>query len=390
MPVRRLVLLGGGHAHVHVLARAACEPMEGAELVLVSPFEKHHYSGMVPGFLTGTYEEADLAFDLRAIAARAGARFVRAAAERIDAAAGTVEAGGERIPWDLLSVDVGSAPAGLETPGARERALSVRPMSRAVALRERAESLFSAGRGRAVPLVVVGGGAAGFEVALALERRARDAGCRPAVTLVEAGEGVLPGFSRRARRLAGLALRESGVRTRAGRRVSAVERDHVRLDDGTEEPSSLTVWLAGAAPPAVLARSDLPKSSRGFLLVDDTLRAVDGSPVFGAGDCVDLAGHPGVPKAGVYAVRESPFLAHNLRTAIGGGTPRRYRPQRDSLALLNGADGRALWSWRGLSGRSRAAWLLKDHIDRAFVRRYWYRRLGERPGGASARVERPW
>ncbi|HYN41091.1 MAG TPA: FAD-dependent oxidoreductase, partial [Thermoanaerobaculia bacterium] len=187
MTKRRLVLLGGGHAHVHVLSRTARAPLAGVELVLVSPSERHHYSGMVPGYLQGTYEEPDLAFDLCAIAARAGARFVQAAAVRIDAGARTVEVAGERIGWDLLSVDVGSDPAGQEIPGVREHASSIRPMSRAVALRLRAEELFSAGRDKEVSLVVVGGGAAGFEVALALERLGRSRACRPKVTVVESG-----------------------------------------------------------------------------------------------------------------------------------------------------------------------------------------------------------
>ncbi|MDP9122143.1 MAG: FAD-dependent oxidoreductase, partial [Acidobacteriota bacterium] len=166
MTRQRLVLLGGGHAHVHVLKRAARAPLAGVELVLISPSERHHYSGMVPGFLQGTYEEPDLAFDLRALAAQSGARFVEEPAERIDSGARAVELAGERIAFDLLSVDVGSEPAGLATPGAREHALSVRPMSRAVALKQRADALFAGAGKREVAVVVVGGGAAGLEVAL--------------------------------------------------------------------------------------------------------------------------------------------------------------------------------------------------------------------------------
>jgi len=370
MTTRRLVLLGGGHAHVHVLSRAAREPLAGVELTLISPFERHHYSGMVPGYLQETYAEPDLAFDLRAIASRAGARFVQAKAERIDTASRTVEVAGERIGWDLLSVDVGSEPAGLETPGVCEHASSIRPMSRAVALRQRAEKLFSAGPDRRSSVVVVGAGAAGFEVALALERLGRSRGVPPLVTLVEAEAEVLPGFSPAVRRIAGRMLAARGIRVRAGRRVAGVEPRRVWLDDGTDEPAGLTVWLAGAAPPALLGRSDVPKDPRGFLLVDDTLRASGGAPVFGAGDCIGLAGHPDLPKAGVYAVRESPVLDDNLRAALGGTPPRRYRPQKSYLALMNSADGRALWRWHALSGHSRLAWRLKDRIDRAFMRRY--------------------
>ena len=372
MTTRRLILLGGGHAHLHVLARAAREPLAEVELVLVSPFARHHYSGMVPGFLQGTYAEADLAFDLPAIAARAGARFIAAAAERIDSRARTVHFRDERLDYDLLSLDVGSESAGLATPGVRENACSIRPMSRAVALRQRAEELFSAGRSRTV--VVVGGGAAGLEVALALERLARrfhleSGGAAPSVTIVEGAPRILPEFSPAVRRVAERRLAARGVKVRAGRQAAAVGPSAVRLDDGTVEPSDLTVWLAGAAPPALFAASDLALDRQGYLLVDPTLRAVDGSPVFGAGDCIGIAGFPGLAKAGVYAVRESPVLDFNLRAALAGTPSRRYRPQASFLALMNSADERAIWRWHALAGHTRTAWWIKDRIDRAYVRR---------------------
>ena len=371
MTTRRLILVGGGHAHVHILARAACAPLSKVELILISPFARHHYSGMVPGFLQGTYGEADLAFDLPALAARAGARFIAAAAEGIDSTARTVHIGDERLDYDLLSLDVGSEPAGLATPGVRENGWSIRPMSRAVALRQRAEELFAAGRRRAL---IVGGGAAGLEVALALERLARQfhvqtGGAEPSVMIVEAAPWILPEFSARVRRIGERRLAARGVRVRAGRQAAAVRPDGVELDDGTVEPSDLTLWLAGAAPPRLLAASNLPQDRQGYLLVDPTLRAVDGSAVFGAGDCIGIAGYPGLAKAGVYAVRESPVLDFNLRAALAGRPPRRYRPQASFLALMNSADGRAIWRWRVLAGHSRAAWWIKDRIDRAYVRR---------------------
>ncbi len=363
--------MGGGHAHVHILARAACAPLSEVELILISPFARHHYSGMVPGFLQGTYGEADLAFDLPALAARAGARFIAAAAERIDSAARTVHIGDERLGYDLLSLDVGSEPAGLATPGVRENAWSIRPMSRAVALRQRAEELFAAGRSRAV---IVGGGAAGLEVALALERLARQfhlqtGGAEPSVTIVEAAPWILPEFSAPVRRIGERRLAARGVRVRAGRRAAAVRPDGVELDDATVEPSDLTLWLAGAAPPRLLAASDLPQDRQGYLLVDPTLRAVDGSAVFGAGDCIGITGYPGLAKAGVYAVRESPVLDFNLRAVLAGRPLHSYRPQRSFLALMNSADERAIWRWHALAGHSRTAWWIKNRIDRAYVRR---------------------
>ena len=345
------------------------------ELVLISPFEHHPYSAMVPGYLQGSYAEPELDFDLRALAAHAGARFVAAMAERIDPVARRVEVAGERLAYDLLSLDVGSEPAGLATPGVREYALTVRPMSRAVALRRRAEALFAAGTHGETAVIVVGGGAAGLEVAFALERLGRDRGARTTVTIVEAAAGVVPELSARARRLVKRLLSARGIVVRAGRPVAAVEPASVVLDDGTRLPAQLTVWLTGAAAPRLLADSAVPKDLDGFLLVNATLRAVDDSPIFGAGDCIGIEGFPGLAKAGVYAVREAPVLDHNLRAFLAGGPPRHYRPQADFLGLLNTADGKALWRRHSLAGHSRFAAWLKDRIDRAFMRTYQQARV---------------
>ena len=366
----RLVLVGGGHAHLHVLADLAARPLAGAEVTLVSPSAQHHYSGMVPGFLQGTYTEAELTIDLAALAARAGARFVAAAAERIDVPGQRVDMGATRLSFDVLSLDVGAAPAGLDLPGAREHAVTIRPMREAVALRARIDALTAPTRRGPARVAVVGGGAGGIEVALAAHRRIRAAGTRPEVWLVEAAPDVLPGYAAPVQRRATGILARRGVAVTTGSAVSVVEASAVELENGTRAAVDLVVWLAGATGPALLAGSGLPLDPRGFLLVDATLRAVGGAPVWAAGDCATLADHPDTPKAGVYAVRQGPVLARNLRAAIGERTPARYAPQRTFLSLLNTADGKALLRWHKVVSHSRAAWWLKDRIDRRFVRRY--------------------
>jgi selenide,water dikinase len=368
--VKRLVLVGGGHAHLRVLADLAARPLPGVETTLVSPSTLHHYSGMVPGFLQGAYPEAALTIDLASLAARAGAGLVEAAAGGIDVGGRTVDAGGARLPFDALSLDVGAAPAGLDVPGAREHALTVRPMREAVALRTRIDGLASPARRGPVRVTVVGAGAGGVEVALAIHRRIREAGLRPEVSLVEAGPEVLPDYAAPVRRRAGDILARRGIAVAVGSEVSRVEAGAVQLANGTRSAADLVVWLAGAAGPAVLADSGLPLDARGFLLVDATLRAVGHVPVWGAGDCVTLADHPDTPKAGVYAVRQGPALARSLRAALGDGRPRAYSPQRTFLSLLNTADGKALLRWHGVVSHSRVAWWLKDRVDRRFVRRY--------------------
>ena len=383
--MRRLILLGGGHAHLEVLRQASTRRFDEVEILLVSPSAFHHYSGMAPGFLQRTYPERALAVDLPRLCRAAGARFQEAYADVVDPAGLWVEVNGSRIECDLVSADVGSAPAGWnDVPGAREFAIPLRPVIETVGLRARLDALLPstetgsavAGPTPSLAVCVVGGGAAGVEIALAVRRRADDA-ARPAdVTLVERSSQLL---GERGAHVAGevadlLAARRVQVRTAAT--VTRVTEHDVVLDTGEIVPARLTIWLAGAGPTALTAASALPKDANGYWLMDETLRSVGGGAVWGAGDCIGIAGHPDVPKAGVYAVRAAPVLAANLRIAAESAAVvrrdqlRTYVPQPSFLSLLNTADGKALLQWRGLSAHARWAWLLKDRIDRRFVAKY--------------------
>jgi selenide,water dikinase len=297
-------------------------------------------------------------------------RLVLASATRVDPAARRVTLDdGSALAFDLCSLDVGAAAAGLaDTPGAAAHAHALRPIAGVHALLA-ALGRLAAGDAPATACVV-GGGAAGLEVALAVEAALRRGGRRPAVALVERGAELLPTYSARVRRLARAALAERGVAVHLDASVATVDADAVRLDDGRVVPSACTVWVAGAAAPPVVADSPLPRNADGFLRVDATLRAVDGSPVWGAGDCVALDDAPWVPKAGVYAVRQGPVLADNLRAALDGTPPRRYRPQRATLSLLATGDRRAVLAWRGVAAEGAWPYRLKEWIDLRWLRRY--------------------
>jgi NADH dehydrogenase FAD-containing subunit len=366
--LRRLTLLGGGHAHLHVLRELARRPIAGVETVVVIPSEQ--YSGaMVPGFLQGRYEADDLRFDLTGLARRAGARLVHSAVERVDAPRRVVVLPqGDELPFDVCSVDVGCDSAGADTPGVAEHAILLHPVARALELRARLDALVAAGR--PVSAIVVGGGAMGVEVALGLQQRLRGSPAGGHVALVEQGTDVLGGFEPTMRRLATDILRAREVSLSLGGRVVSVSATGVTLHNGASLPADLVVWAAGAAAPALIADSGLPRDEHGYLLVDRSMRAVDGSPVWGAGCCISVQGIPSASRGGGYAVREPPALDRSLRAALGRGKPGRYRPQRSSLALLDTAGGWALMRWKGMHRHSRWAGRLKDIIDRRFVRRY--------------------
>jgi selenide,water dikinase len=365
----RLLLVGAGHAHLEILRRQILAPLP-VELTLIAPGPLHHYSGMVPGYLQGTYTEEEISFRIRELVERAGGRFVQARAVGIDPEGRTVRLDGEpgvsKIAYDLVSFAVGSNTAGIEAPEVAGHAQRIKPIGKATELKERLRELAEGG-GEA-PVAVVGGGAAGIEIALALARVLEKA--RPEITVVEAGGEILDGYSERCRRRVRRILDRRVVAVRTGRRVTAAHADAAELEGGERLPARLTVWLTGAVAWPLFQGSGLPLDDRGFLLVDDALRSTGDRRVFAVGDCGTLVNHPKTPKAGVYAVREAPVLWESLKAAVSGGEPPRYRPQESFLSLLNTADGKAVLRWKGLVSHSRWAWRLKDRIDRRFMARY--------------------
>ncbi|HSS77012.1 MAG TPA: FAD-dependent oxidoreductase [Thermoanaerobaculia bacterium] len=369
----RLLLVGAGHAHLEILRRLILEPLRDVALTVVSVSPLHHYSGMVPGYLQGTYREDEIAVRIPDLVARAEGQFLcgRAVALRPDrqvvhvqtSPAETVE-----VPWDLVSFAVGSNTAGIDAPEIATEAQRIKPLERVAALQDRLREL--ARGGGTIPAVVVGGGAAGVEVALAMASALEKEGAAHRLTIAEGGKEILPGYRRRFRQRARDILHQRGIVALTGARITAVRPDSAATEDGTRIPSKLTVWLTGAVSWPLFLSSGLPLDDRGFLLTGDSLSSVDDPRIFAAGDCGTLASHPITPKAGVYAVREGPVLWQSLKAAVEGGQPPRYAPQSGFLSILNTGDGRALLDYKGIVSHSRWAWQLKDRIDRRFMRRH--------------------
>jgi pyridine nucleotide-disulfide oxidoreductase family protein len=365
--VKRLLLVGGGHAHVHVLRALAGARLPGTEVTLVTPYARQMYSGMVPGLVAGHYAEPQVVIPLLPLARDAGVRWVEASAVALDAAARTVTLkDGQVIGYDVASIDTGATLARDAIPGAREHALFVRPIEHFVRLLEPLDGLVAR---RAIDLVVIGAGAAGFELALAFAHRLRRQGDgRSRVAIVTGGPPPLAGYPASVIARGAAALRRHGVAVLPAACV-AVEAGVVRLAGGARVACDAPVVAIGTGPPAWLSGSALRLDDQGFVATGATLQSLSHPEVFAAGDCASRPDAPH-PKSGVHAVRAGPPLAENLRRFIGGGTLQPHRPQQRTLNLLSCGEQSAIAAWGPWSAQGRWVWWWKDRIDRAFVARY--------------------
>ncbi len=366
-----LVLVGGGHSHVQVLRSLMMTPEPDARVTIVLDDPVAVYSGMVPGFVAGDYALPDLEIDLLPLARRAGAAVVLGKATSIDAINKLVHVEGRpSLPYDIASVNVGSTVRSTDLPGVREHALPTRPIGRFARLVD-ARTGDLASLNRPARVVVVGAGAGGVELAFTLGARLKKALGHPAdISLVDGGGDLLPGYSTATRALVMSWCAERGVNVISGGRVVEVTGDSVVLDDGRSVPCDLPVWVTGAAPLPVVRDSDLPKDDAGFIRVRPTLQVEGHDDLFAVGDCNSMPHAPWVRKAGVYAVREGPWLTKNLRARLNGQTVQVYRPQKDFLALLYLGDGQALASKWGQARAGGWVWRWKDRIDRTFMRKF--------------------
>jgi selenide,water dikinase len=372
--VTDIVLVGGGHAHVHVIRDFALRPTAGVRLTLVSATPSLTYSGRVPGVVEGRIPSDGALVDLSALCRRAGATLIRDEAVGLDPRRRrleTRESGG--TPYDLLSLDVGSVPDLAGIAGA-ERAVPVKPIG---GFLERFERFRSAALRPGGPrdVVVAGGGAAGVEIILAvaarLRRDARASGLDPAAFrfALIAGDGLVPGAPRRLRDRLRRALAAAGVLLFEGRRLAAVSDREATLSDGGRAPADAVLLAPSAAPHPLGRRLGLPLDERGFILVEPTLASPGDPRVFAAGDCASVAGFVR-PKAGVFAVRQGPALADNLRRAARGLAPRPHQPRKKHLQIIGLADGTAVAGWGEAVVSGRLVLRLKDMIDRRWVEAY--------------------
>ena len=145
---------------------------------------------------------------------------------------------------------------------------------------------------------------------------------------------ILAGYNARARRAVEQSLAEHGIALQCGARVETVEADALVLANGDRFAYDQLFWCTGAAPGAWVAQTGLPTDERGFLALRDTLQVVDHDNIFAAGDVGTQLNHPR-PKAGVYAVRQGPVLAHNLAAMALGQPLREHRPQDRFLSLVS-------------------------------------------------------
>lgn len=385
--IRKLLLLGAGHAHVHVLAQLAQHRPADLDVTLLTPFAYQTYSGMTPGFVAGHYTEAECQIPLEPLARAAGVRWVQGRCTGIDAAerrvqwaaTGRAPADGAALPYDLLSVDTGAVldrrRLDADMPGVSAHALIVRPIEGFAKLWPQVMAM---GRSRPLSVAVIGSGAAGLELLFAAEHALRTHGLPGSqFTLVTGGADVAGNYPPGVQARVLHQLKRRGI-TVLRDSCTGMDAGAVQLGSGATLACDVPILAIGTHAPPWLQGSGLALAETGHLLVNACQQSTSHPEVFAAGDVASRVDAPH-PKSGVYAVRAGPPLAHNLMAAHHGKPLKPHHPPRRTLNLLSCGPGHAIASWGPLHAEGGWAWRWKDRIDRGFMARYT--RLATAPAG---------
>jgi pyridine nucleotide-disulfide oxidoreductase family protein len=363
---RVLVLLGAGHAHVHVLDYLAAHPLIGVQVVLVTPYPRQLYSGMVPGFVAGHYALEDCVIPLEPLVRRSGVRWLQRSVKALDAATQMLQLDdGSTLHYDWLSVNTGSVQNREQmdeaVPGARTHGLFVRPIEAFGALWPRVAEMGSA---RALRIAVIGAGAGGIELAMAVRHRLPQS----AVTLLTGNIAPASSYPAKVQLRVLAALKKRRI-TVLQDTATALTAQEVRLGCGAGLACDVALLATGGQAPLWLAHSGLALDAQGFIAVDACQRSTSHPHVLAAGDVCTRTDRA-LARSGVYAVRAGPALARNLTAITTGADLQPHLPPASTLNLLSCGERYAIASWGHFSAQGRWVWWLKNWIDRRFLARY--------------------
>jgi pyridine nucleotide-disulfide oxidoreductase family protein len=363
----KLVLIGGGHSHAIALRMFVLNPLPNLRLILISENIDTPYSGMLPGHIAGFYTHQQCHINLQHLANIAQADFYIDRVINLDLERNQVIcANHPPIDFDILSIDIGSTPNMINVPGATEYAIPAKPWSKL--LQEWNKLCLDNHYNQPIRIAIVGGGAGGVELALAMQARLKKKGL--SIHLFHKDIELMPSHHPSAQKLMKRILLQRGIHLHLGETVCKVEKAAIICESGLRVECTSIFWVTQASAPQWLKTTGLATDEKGFILVNDTLQSISHPHILATGDIGTIVNHPR-PKAGVFAVRQGKPLFNNLRRLVLAEPLQPYIPQKQYLSLIGTGNGSAMANRGALTlPPSRLLWFWKDWIDRQFMKQF--------------------
>lgn len=360
----QLVLVGAGHAHLHLIRNASRLRAAGIRPILVAP-NAFHYSGLATGVLSGALPADANHIDIVRLASVFTVEHIDTMAIALDLPKGTVRlADGAELSFDAVSLNVGSVAR--DVPGLTDQPAvwTVKPLTQLIKLRTHLENMALAGQ-RCARIVVAGGGQSGFEIAGALAGLCQRIFSRHSVVLVSPDFAMKWAPTGAARSLLA-SFQERGIVLSAGR-VTGIKDGVCTCDSGERLECDSLVLATGLDVPPPVSNLAVARDGNGRIRVTTRLNVGNDPRIFAVGDCATIEGHQR-PSLGVFGVRAAPILLENVCAMAKSAPQISYVPQERWLSILDLGDRTGLAIRGRRWSRGRAALHLKRWLDQAFLR----------------------
>ncbi|WP_291326140.1 FAD-dependent oxidoreductase [Desulfovibrio sp. UCD-KL4C] len=364
MTTKKLVLIGGGHAHMVTLSKIRSFIDKGYGVTVIQPSDYHYYSGMGPGMLGGTYQPDDIRFHTRKVVEDQGATFIKNKVSRIDPNRQMVELENseQEIAYDVLSCNAGSY-VPTEKIVKTDNIYTAKPIEDLMHARE---EIIRRGKNAPLEIAVVGGGPSSLEIAGNIWQMAQDEKLKSCTVRIFAGRKLMRHLPEKIGVLARRIFQERGIEIIEGGYVEEIGSDRILLQNGESFTADLIFPAIGVKPSKIFTESQLPTGPDGGLLVNKYLQSTKYKNIFGGGDCIYFEPQP-LDKVGVYAVRENPILYNNLMATLEGRELQQFNPGGKYLLIYNLGGGIGILCKWSIIFSGKLAFTIKDYIDRKFI-----------------------
>jgi len=364
---KHLVLAGGGHAHMVTLANLRRFIEKGHRVTVIQPSEHHYYSGMGPGMLGRTYTPAEIRFATRRVVEKMGGTFVLGRIVKIDADAGRVHLeSGDAVTYDVISCNVGSWVPQSMVRGDLDDIFLVKPIERLLEAQRRILEIASR---RKLSIGIVGGGPSAVEIAGNAWKLTREPNLNPAAIRIFTRTTLMPHHPDGVRARARTSLQRRGIEIVEGCDVQEIRTGRVTESSGQSHEADIVFVAVGVVPNTVFRECGISTGPDGGLLVNRYLQSTAFPNMFGGGDCIHFQEAP-LDRVGVYAVRQNAVICRNLMAALEDRPLQAFEPGGDYLLIFNLGDGTGIFYKRPILFGGRLAFIVKDYIDRKFMRRF--------------------
>ena len=364
-----LVLVGGGHSQVNVLKKFGMKPIAGLRITLINKYYVSPYSGMLPGYIAETYTKDQTQIDLLNLCKFSNSRLIVDEVIGIDLSEKQVILK-DRMPvkFDTLSLNTGGEPNLESIKGAKKYSIPIKPISKLVKVIDEIKRKIV--RSNEISISVVGGGAGGIELVLALKEYLKTIkNIRQAkINLISRGKYLAQAKNKLSQNCILSFLKDNKINVILNDEVIEFGPNFIKTFKGNKINSKFNFLVTPISPPKWIANTGLKLNKLGFIKVNKFLQTSEKN-IFASGDICSLENF-NLPKAGVYAVRQGPILYKNLRAKILNYNLISFKPQSYFLSLIGNGKNEAIFSWRGISFKSKFAWMLKRYIDEGFMKKY--------------------